>query len=131
MITQTGVSRRMALAAEAFGNKMCFLEDISAEVCIYQSSIEFKQYRERYLLYYINICFIFRFCLINLCKEIVYSLVSKILYIVYLSDYKSLYCKCQLSNIVILFELYNISSGEFHFSFSYEIIYNKRNFVKL
>ena len=31
MVTQSGVSRRMALAAEAFGNKMCFLEDISAE----------------------------------------------------------------------------------------------------
>jgi hypothetical protein len=29
---QNGVTRRMGLAAEAFGNKMCFLEDISAEV---------------------------------------------------------------------------------------------------
>jgi hypothetical protein len=32
VITQNGINRRMALAAEAFGNKMCFLEDITLEV---------------------------------------------------------------------------------------------------
>ncbi|RNA17192.1 Ryanodine receptor [Brachionus plicatilis] len=31
VVTQNGISRRMALAAEAFGNKMCFLEDITLE----------------------------------------------------------------------------------------------------
>jgi hypothetical protein len=34
VITQNGINRRMALAAEAFGNKMCFLEDITLEVSI-------------------------------------------------------------------------------------------------
>jgi hypothetical protein len=29
---QNGITRRLALSAEAFGNKMCFLEDISVEV---------------------------------------------------------------------------------------------------
>lgn len=32
VLTQNGASRRMAMAAEAFGNKMCFLEDITLEV---------------------------------------------------------------------------------------------------
>ena len=32
VLAQNGASRRMAMAAEAFGNKMCFLEDITLEV---------------------------------------------------------------------------------------------------
>jgi ryanodine receptor 2 len=43
---QNGITRRLALSAEAFGNKMCFLEDISVEV---SKQLVFIQFNSAFL----------------------------------------------------------------------------------
>ncbi len=49
VITQNGINRRMALAAEAFGNNMCFLEDITLEVRVYYFRLQLINIEHGYL----------------------------------------------------------------------------------